>query len=97
MEHLSIYEFMEMESDEQAAAAIFENARWHGKALCPHCGSFLRSALHQAYALSLPWLPQTLLRAHRYRHGGIQTPNSQVAVRRVLPLQRPARVPPASI
>ena len=40
MEQLSIYEFTEMVPTEQAAADYFEQYRWHGKPVCPHCGSF---------------------------------------------------------
>ena len=40
MEHLSIYEFMEQFPTEEAAADFFEEQRWEGKPICPHCGSY---------------------------------------------------------
>ena len=40
MDHLSIYEFMEQFPTEEAAATFFEEQRWEGKPICPHCGSY---------------------------------------------------------
>lgn len=36
---MSLYEFMEAFPDESAAVAFFEERRWHGEPVCPHCGS----------------------------------------------------------
>lgn len=47
MQHMSIYEFMETVPDEAAAAKLFEQARWHGKPACPHCGSLSTSRYSQ--------------------------------------------------
>ena len=37
---ISLYDFQQKFPNEAAAVAYFEERRWHGKPVCPHCGSF---------------------------------------------------------
>ena len=39
---ISAYEFLKKFPDERAARLHIEERRWHGKPICPHCGSVER-------------------------------------------------------
>jgi len=38
-EDISLYQFFEKFPDEESARLYFENKRWAGETVCPHCGS----------------------------------------------------------